>query len=137
MSKEGYFAFGLGVLAIITVVLQKMYPVIPPLIGWPIVGGLGLLSIILFRKGINKKLDKQEVVQDTVTVALHPKKHLNFRDRNALRNIDMRMTELHRHSDRRAMESELLRGVSASDLIKMNCTICFKPRGQRSDDEYE
>lgn len=57
-----------------------------------------------------------------------PKKHLNYRDRVALDNIETKMELLHGHNDRNVMEAEMLRGVSASDLIKMNCKLCERYR---------
>ncbi len=111
-----------------------MYPAIPLYVGWPIVSILGIWASILFKKGANKSHEKQETVHETPIVSLHPKTHLNWRDRNAINNIEAKMVELHGHCDKRAMESEMLRGVSASDLIKKECTICFKPRGLKNDD---
>jgi len=121
-------------LAVAGVVLQMMYPAIPLYVGWPIVGMLGILAGILFKKSANKSHEKPETVHDTPIVSLYPKTRLNWRDRNAISNIEDKMMELHGHCDKRAMESEVLRGVSASDLIKKDCTICFRPRGIRNDD---
>ncbi len=58
MSKEGYFASALGLLAIVVAILQAMYPVIPPYIGWPIVVVLGIAAIVLFIKGAGVKPEK-------------------------------------------------------------------------------
>ena len=112
-----------------------MYPAIPLYVGWPIIGILGIWAGMLFKKGASNSHEKPEIIHETPMVSLHPKARLNWRDRNAISNIETKMMELHRHCDRRAMESEMLRGVSASDLIKKDCTICFKPRGLKNDDE--
>ncbi len=135
MSRDGYAASGLGLLAIIVVVVLAMYPVIPPLIGWPIVTALGVAAIVLFVRGANLKQEKPVLMRDAPAIALRPKSHLSWRDRATLSNIETKMQELHGHNDRRVMEAEMLRGVSASDLIRMKCTICFKPRDQQGENE--
>jgi len=134
VSKEGYFGSVLGLLAIIVGVLQAMYPIIPPIVGWPIVATLGFGAVVLLIKGASTKQDKPAITHDIPAIALHPKTHLSWRDRVALNNIEAKMEELHGHNDRRAMEADMLRGVSASDLIRMNCTICFKPRDLKDED---
>lgn len=135
MSKEGYVGSALGLLAIVTVVLQMMYPVIPTLVGWPIVGVLGITAAVLLIRAANIRKSETMVTPEEVPlgVALHPKKYLSWRDRVVIRDIESKMELLHGHSDRRGMEMEVLRGVAMSDLIRMNCTICFRPRNQRDD----
>ncbi len=135
MSRDGYVASGLALLAIIVGVLLAMYPTIPPLIGWPSVAALGVAATILFVRGANLRQEKPLLIHDVPTIALRPKTHLSWRDRATLNNIETKMQELHGHNDRRVMEAEILRGVSANDLIRMKCTICFKPRDQRGDND--
>lgn len=133
MSKEGYTASGIGLVALIGVVLQMMYPAIPLYVGWPIIGILAIWAGVLFKRGASKSHEKLETVREAPMVSLRPKTRLNWRDRNTVNNIEDKMVELHGHCDRRVIEAEMLRGVSANDLIRMNCTICFKPRGIKND----
>ena len=54
MSREGYYALALGLLAILVVVLQMIYPQISPSIGLPIATLLGVAAIIFVVRGIKK-----------------------------------------------------------------------------------
>ena len=55
MSKEGYFAAVLGCGAIAWAVVQGMYPITPPTVGWPIVGILTTCAACFLIVGIRKK----------------------------------------------------------------------------------
>ena len=62
MGKEGYFASSLGFMAIAVAVVQKMNTSIPPIVGWPIVGLLGIAAILFLIIGIRKKESQQTLV---------------------------------------------------------------------------
>ncbi len=73
MSREGYTASGLALLALVAVVLQMMYPAIPLYVGWPIVGILVFWAGILFKRGAKKSHEELETIHETTIVSLHPK----------------------------------------------------------------
>ena len=62
MSKECYFSLALGLGAIVWAVVRSMYPLISPILGWPIVGILGILAILFFIIGIRKKESQKSLV---------------------------------------------------------------------------
>ena len=70
MSKESYFSFVLGFGAIIWAVVQGMYPVISPIVGWPIVGGLGIRAIFFLIIGIRKKKSQMSLILTPRTYAI-------------------------------------------------------------------
>ncbi|MFC1977989.1 hypothetical protein ACFLWS_06995 [Chloroflexota bacterium] len=61
MSREFRFALGLALLAIVAVVVQMIYPIIPPLVGWPIIGVLGVGAIYFLATGVKDKEHIKEV----------------------------------------------------------------------------
>ena len=84
MSKESYFGLALGFGAIIWAVVQGMYPLISPNVGWPIVGALGILAVVFLIIGIRKKESQISLVltPDTSAIGLsgmsgYPDKPLN------------------------------------------------------------
>ena len=62
MSREGNIFVALTILALIMVVVQMIYPQIPPYIGWPIVGILGILVLSFFIIGIRKKESQETLI---------------------------------------------------------------------------
>ncbi|MFC2003400.1 hypothetical protein ACFLV4_05605 [Chloroflexota bacterium] len=75
MSRESYFALALGVAAIIGVVLQMMYPVIPLCVGWVIISILAVGAISLVVRGIikgKKRESKPPVISDGQKIEVKP-----------------------------------------------------------------
>ena len=70
MSKElsitMAFSAGAGAMA----VLQMMYPLIPPIVGWPIVGVLVVLALRFFIIGIRKKEGQKSLILTPHTSAI-------------------------------------------------------------------
>lgn len=62
MQKETYYGFVFALVAIIWTVVQSMYPLIPPIIGWPIVGILGILAVLFFILGVRKKDNQKSLI---------------------------------------------------------------------------
>ena len=62
MSKESYFTLACGLATISFGVVQGICPLISPILGWPIVGILGILTIFLLIIGIRKKESLKSLV---------------------------------------------------------------------------
>ena len=62
MSKEGYLTIGFTFLTLIIGFIQWIHPVMPPIIGWPIVVLLTIAAIIAFILAIKKRdeVDKKQ-----------------------------------------------------------------------------
>ena len=59
MSRDRWWALSFLVASVVLAVLQELYPVIPPQVGWPIVGFGGVGAIAMFVRGA---LHKDNVV---------------------------------------------------------------------------
>lgn len=59
MSKDSYYGFSLGLVAIAIGVLQGMYTIMPPLLGWTLVGAASIGSVVMLVLGIRRKADVQ------------------------------------------------------------------------------
>lgn len=137
MSKDSFYACGLGIITVIAVVLQMMYPQIPLYIGWPIVGILAIFSVILFVKGHGVAITENKSVNtvSAITTSRIPEKtKLGKKRRVELYRIKNRMRELHGHSDDFAIEIDYRDGIPLGDLLTRNCTVCGKPRNQWVED---
>jgi hypothetical protein len=66
MAKETYFSLALAVGAVGWTVVQSMYPVISPIVGWPIAVILFIGAILLFIIGIRKKEGQKEFLVPTI-----------------------------------------------------------------------
>ena len=84
MPKEGYFSLASAIGAISCAVVQAMYPLISPIVGWPIVGVLGILAVSFLIKGIRKKESQKLLILTPHTYAIglsgmtgYPDKPLN------------------------------------------------------------
>jgi len=70
MSKEGSFSLALGLGAISWAVVQSMNPLISPIVGWPIVGILGILAVFFLIIGIRKKESQKSLILTPHTWAI-------------------------------------------------------------------
>jgi len=70
MSKEGYFSLALGLGAISWAVVQSMNPFISPIVGWPIVGILGIFAVSFLIIGTRKKESQKSLVVTPHTYAI-------------------------------------------------------------------
>jgi hypothetical protein len=66
MSRENRFALASILIAIACAVGQIMHPLIPPALGWPIVGILVISAILLLITGIRKKEGQKESLIPTI-----------------------------------------------------------------------
>ena len=62
MPKEGYFGLVLVLGTMILAIVQSMYPLISPTVGWLIVGILGILAVLLFIIGVRKKESQKSLI---------------------------------------------------------------------------
>ena len=70
MGKESYFGFVLGLAALIGGVVQIMNTPISPIVGWPIVGILGVLAVLFLIIGIRKKEIQKSLILTPHTYAI-------------------------------------------------------------------
>ena len=82
---------------------------------------------------LKKALNGATVSAHTTQVLAPPKKRLDFRDRDALNEVVDYMERVHGHADRSTMESDMLKGVLAGNLLNGVCSRCGKPRKEQGD----
>lgn len=111
-----------------------MYPQIPLYIGWPIVGLLAIYSVRLFIKGHKVIIEENKPTLSVTTSRIPDKARLGVKRRIELNRVKRRMYDLHGHSDDSAIETDYRDGILLGDLLSRNCTICGKPRNQRSEE---
>jgi len=70
VSKESYFSLAFACGAIIWAVVQGMYPLISPIVGWPIVGVLVILAVLFLVIGMRKKESQKLLVLTPHTYAI-------------------------------------------------------------------
>lgn len=131
MSKEFYYGVAFGLVGLILAVLQMMYPVIPYVIGWPVVAVLGVVAFTCIDIGVRKK---EYARGDGVRrqYPLVPKKRLTAHDWSELHNLAEQLEWRHGHEDEQGIEADRLDGYSWSDINNMPCHTCHKPRNEES-----
>jgi hypothetical protein len=144
MSKEVYFGLAVGLLAIAVGVLQGMYPVISPIIGWLIVAALGIAAFVLCAIGIRKeeseRSEKQnrEVGQTQERRVIEPQKgslnNVTLQDRELIQSWALDMLFKHGHEDFKGLLADRASGIPLNELMSKNCSECESPRGQKSKD---
>ena len=135
MSREGYLGLGLGVLDIIFGVLQSMFPVIPPIVGWPIIALLGLVAFVLIDKGIREKGETGKQTQPQEARVIEPPKgsldNVTSDDRLFILRLAMHMSWVHGCFDFDGLLADRASGIELNALMTRNCSICKTPRNER------
>jgi len=132
VSREFYYGLAIGFLGITLAVLQMMYPIIPHIIGWPIVGLLSIATFICLDIGIRKK-EYKKVSVSSGQYRLVPKKRFTTSDILELGNMNERMKYQHGHGDEDGITADRLDGYTWSDISCMPCHSCHKPRNEEGD----
>jgi len=140
MPREGYFGLAVGLLAIIAGVLQGMYPVIPAIIGWPIVAILGFAAFVLCDIGIRKKeyekTQNREVQHTQTRQIIEPQKgsldSVSSQDRQFIVLLATTMTHEHGHMDIQGLLADRASGIALNELMARNCSRCGCPRNDKT-----
>jgi hypothetical protein len=85
---------------------------------------------------IGYSIGKPEVTNKPITETMvlgKPKKRLSFYDRQAIHEVEIQMYKSHGHADTRTMESDMLNGVLASELLNRRCSICGRLRSESGE----
>ena len=112
-----------------------IYTTINPIIGWIIIGILGLLAFIFIDIGIRKR-EYSNIGTETKRYKLIPKNNLHINDMIALQHLVDRMDIQHGHNDEDGIEADRRDGYSWSDINNMPCHMCHKPRNQKGGHFY-
>ena len=137
MHKELKIALAIEVIGNGTGIGLGMAGIVSPTIGWLIILVSNIVGFYLIGSSRAKPDAITNQLPSGITILAKPKKRLDYRDRTALDSIDRHMRSIHGHSDKDTMESDMLNGVLASDLLKGLCSKCGKQRNVRGDDIYD
>lgn len=96
---------------------------------------LGLAIVLTYHDLRKSNIELKE--KSEKATKLYPKKRLSLSHRMTLIDIERQMEIIHGHSDHNGLETDMLDGILAGDLMKHNCHRCDKPRNQKGDDLVE
>ena len=133
-----------GLLAIALGVIQGMYPVIPPIVGWPIIAILVLATFTLVDMGIRKKAkdnDEQRREQTEQKLAIEIQQGsldtVSSQDRKFITAISWGMVMKHGHFDVNGLLADRASGIPLNELMSRNCSLCHCPRDKKGGNEYD
>ena len=146
MSKEFYYGLAIGLAGIILTVLQMMYPVIPHVVGWPLVGVLAVVAFICLDIAIRRKeyerisgVGYRETTEsaETRTVTPEPQEGsldtVTGEDRRFIVSLCLEMAIQHGHIDFNGLLADRASGVPLNQLMSKECSVCGIARNLRSD----
>ena len=105
-------------------------------IGWLIIVLSNAVGFCLIGYSLGKPRTMNGQSVKSTTILAHPKRGLDNYDRAAIIEIIEYLERVHGHTDKYTMESDMLRGVLASNLLNGICSHCGKARNQKGDIVY-
>jgi hypothetical protein len=145
LSKEFYIGLAVGFLGILMAVMQMMYPVIPQVVGWPIVGTLAIATFICLDIGIRKREQQRNDISQATNFPEHSQTSSNIEsqqgsmdtvsseDRRFIVSLCMDMIIQHGHMDLNGLLADRASGTSLNQLMAKECSVCGIVRNIRSN----
>jgi hypothetical protein len=145
MSKEFYIGLAIAFVGIALAVLQMMYPIMPYVIGWPLVGVCAVATFICLDIGIRKK-EYGNIIGSKVTHGLEGNithavtvaqkgsvETVSDADKRFIVSLCRDMVLQHGHIDPNGLLADRASGIPLNELMSRKCSQCETARNIRSD----